>query len=247
MLTAKGQFAYFENLEKTIKVALAVYLLAFCIGMLITIVGFGTFTEAIGHITLPLSILILVNLAGLFFGMLYGINKISWLGEIHIWLDQKFFGFLKKTNDIIFHGLVIALNPEERYSAVNIEPVEKGALAKSIFSQLANDSQLFEALLESGIFRVWIWYWVAIYGTLIFTALTILSLAVGLMGGDASARSFFSAIWFLALFHLGTSLTIGSYLLKMTRRTVDGIVATHKEEIATLLRANINTYQTSIG
>ncbi len=247
MLTARSQFAYFENLEKTIKVALALYLLVFCIGLLIDVIGFGSFIGEIKLISLPLLIVALVNMVGLFYGLLYGINKIHWMGEIHIWLDQRFFGFLKRTNDIIFHGLVIALEPEERYSAVNIEPVEKGALAKSIFSQLANDNRLFEALLESGIFRTWIWYWVAIYGTLIFTVLTVLTFIVTALGANGSSRDFFGMIWAIALLHLGASLSTGFYLLKMTRHTVDEIVSTHKDEIAALLRANINTYQTSIG
>jgi hypothetical protein len=246
MLTAKSQFAYFESLEKTIKVALALYLLAFCCGILIDVIGFGTFLEQVHKIELPIGLLVIANLVGLFYGLLYGINKVHWLGELHIWLDQKFFGFLKKTNDIIFHGLLVALDPSERDSAVNIAPGEKGALAKSIFSQLANDNELFEALLESGIFRTWIWYWIAIYGTLIFTLLAVGSFAAAVMGQGGSAKSFFAITWILALIHFAVSLSMGFHLLRMTRSTLDSIVSSHKDEIAGLLRANINTFQASL-
>src|SRR2546430_13751538 len=47
----------------------------------------------------------------------------------HIWLDHKFFGFLKRSNDIIFGELIGALEPEERKEAVRMEPGKQEALA----------------------------------------------------------------------------------------------------------------------
>lgn len=246
MLDAKIQYAYFENLEKTIKIGLAIYLTLFWMGTSVAVLGVGKTVEFLRTISPILLLIILMGMGLVAYGAFQSMRAIHWLGDIHIWLDGKFLGFLKKSNEIIFEELVHALEPEERLSAVNIEPGEKGSLAKSIFSQLAGHDELFGALLRSGIFRYWIWYWITLYGTFVFTLLTLESFAAVLIGLEMDVKTLFTTTWLFALVHLGLSLLLGYHLVRMTRRTVDSIVRSHKDEIATILRANISKYQASV-
>ncbi|MBI1807044.1 MAG: hypothetical protein HYR76_08360 [Ignavibacteria bacterium] len=246
MLSAKSQYTYFENLEKTIKLGLAVYLTLFCLGTSVALLGAERIVDFVRTIPLSWLIIILMGAGLILFGAFRSMKAIHWLGDVHIWLDEKFFGFLKRSNEIIFGELTYALEPDERTSIVSIEPGARGALAKSIFSQLASDNELFGALLHSGIFRYWIWYWITLYGTCVFTVLTLESFTGVLIGLGVDAKTLFAANWAFALVHLVLSLVLGYHLVRMTKRTVDAIVQSHKDEIATILRANITKYQTSV-
>jgi hypothetical protein len=245
METAKSQYAYFQSLDKTVKIGLAIYLVMFFGGIVLTVAGLRDFLDSLEHfqIVVILGLTVFVGLG--LFGLLYGISKIHWLGEIHIWLDKNFFGFLKKSNEIIFRELVYALEPEERASAVNIESHEKGTVAQSIFSRLSDDDQLFERILASGIFRYWIWYWIMIYGTFVFMLLSLLSFGAALIGSDAYGTTLFTTNWSLALVHLLMTLSLGYQLMRMTRQTVDDIVSSYRGVIAAILRATINRYRTA--
>ncbi|HMD13752.1 MAG TPA: hypothetical protein VKI62_03935, partial [Bacteroidota bacterium] len=162
------------------------------------------------------------------------------------WLDKTLFGFLKKSNAIIFDGLIVALPREEREKAINIGTSEQGLLAQSIFSQLAKDNQLFTTLLQSGIFQYWIWYWIMIYGTFLSSILTAGSFFNILLGSDPGGKIFFSIFWILALLHLTVTLLLGFFLLGMTKQTVDSMVLSHLNEIASILRANIKRFQMTL-
>jgi len=246
MLTPKSQFAYFENLEETIKIGFALYLIFFVAGCISILVGSeilsnilhrGRFIEIVGGV---------IAFGAAFWGIYWSTSRIQWLGEIHIWLDKMLFGFLKKSNTIIFDGLIVALHQEERETAVNIGTGEQGLLAQSIFSQLAKDNQLFAALLQSGIFRYWIWYWIMIYGTFLSSILTAGSFFNIVLGSDPGGKTLFSVFWILALLHLAVTLFLGFFLLRMTKQTVDSMVLSHQNEIASILRANIKRFQMTL-
>ena len=246
MLTPKSQFAYFENLEETIKIGFALYLLFFVGGCISILLGgeilndflhHGRFVEIGGGV---------IACGAAFWGIYWSTSRIQWLGEIHIWLDKILFGFLKKSNTIIFDGLIVALPQEERETAVNIGTGEQGLLAQSIFSQLAKDNQLFATLLQSGIFRYWIWYWIMIYGTFLSSSLTAGSFFNILLGSDPGGKTLFSIFWILALLHLAVTLLLGFFLLRMTKQTVNSMVLSHQNEIASILRANIKRFQMTL-
>ncbi len=244
--TARNQYAYFEGLEKTIKGGLSFYIVILLIGLTISVAGYQNTLSTMQAWGLPAILIVAGASAGLFFGLFKGSGKIRWLAEIHIWMDQRFFGFLKKSNDIIFHRLISALEPEERGRAVVMEAGEQGALAQTIFSRLAGDPHLFEALLRTGIFRKWIWYWIMIYGTSVFIMLTVETLIRGAVGPDPQIRTFFSAYWALALIHLGVTVLLGYRLIGMTRKTMDTMVRVHKSEIAIMLREKITALQVPV-
>ena len=97
MLTPKSQFAYFENLEETIKIGFALYLLFFVGGCISILLGgeilndflhHGRFVEIGGGV---------IACGAAFWGIYWSTSRIQWLGEIHIWLDKILFGFLKKS------------------------------------------------------------------------------------------------------------------------------------------------------
>ena len=246
MLTPKSQFAYFENLEETIKIGFALYLLFFVAGCISILLGSdilndllhrGRYVEIGGGV---------IAFGAVFWGIYWSTGRIHWLSEIHIWLDKILFGFLKKSNTIIFDGLIVALPPDEREMAVNIGTGEQGLLAQSIFSQLAKDSQLFATLLQSGIFRYWIWYWIMIYGTFLSSILTAGSFFNILLGSDPGGKTLFSIFWILAFLHLAATLLLGFFLLRMTKQTVDSMVISHQNEIESILRANIKRFQMTL-
>ncbi len=246
MLTPQSQFAYFENLEKTIKVGFALYLLFFLAGCTSVLLGSKILNDLLHHGRFVEVGSAVIAFGAAFWGIYWSTSRILWLGEIHIWLDKMLFGFLKKSNTIIFDGLIVALPQEERETAVNIGTGEQGLLAQSIFSQLAKDSQLFATLLQSGIFRYWIWYWIMIYGTFLSSILTAVSFFNILLGSDPGGKILFAVFWILALLHLAATLWLGFFLLRMTKQTVDSMVFSHQNEIASILRSNIKRFQMTL-
>lgn len=239
MLTAKSQYAHFERLEKMIKLGLACYLIIFCAGVAAAAIGEAAVFAQFSSMRPILFWVIGGAFIGGWFGVYRTLNAAKEFGDIHMWLDQRFFGFLRKSNEIIFGEIILALAPDERKSAVGMNPAEQGTLAKSIFSKLAGDSLVFTMLMRSGIFRSWIWYWILIYGTFTFSLLTAVSFVALVTGSDLHAKLLFSVNWLCALSHLALCVSMGFHLLRMTRRTVDQIVTSHRDEIAALLRANM--------
>jgi len=244
MLTLRRQYIYFESLEKTIKIAFALYLTLLVGGATIIILGIDTFLDLVRSGNLEVLIYGGFTSLGLYFLLFYGVGKISWLGDLHVWLDKEFFGFLAKSNETIFQSLTYALDPDEQHAMRNFDPTKKDSIAQSIFSHLSNHDQLFQTLLSSGIFRLWIWYWILIYGTFTFTILSIITFLVVATGVDMYAMPVFTANWVLALTHLVFNLLLGFYLIRLTKQAVDNIVRFHHNEITSLLRENITKQET---
>ncbi len=244
MQTAKNQYTYFENLEKAVKIALLTYIMIFLCSNMIIIVGAETIMNLFNSSKLIIIIAMVICFIGLLIGLIYGMSRINWLGELHSWLDKRFFGFLDKSNEIIFQEISLALEPEERKQISRMGRRERSVLAKSVFSQLANDNDLFAALLRSDIFRVWILYWIMLYGTFVFTILSTETFISIIIGSDATAKLLFTIFWSLSLAHLGLSLMIGYKLLKMTKKTVENIVHSHQEDIASVLKNSMNEITT---
>jgi hypothetical protein len=239
MTSAKAQYSYFENLERTIKIALAVYVFFLLAGIsLLALAGLPPFAAyATGSLRQG------AFLAALFLAcyafLSFRITKISWVGELHIWLDRKFFGFLFRSNEIIFRTLLFTLRPEERDRAYELAPEARERIAETIFSKLAGNTHLFPTLLRSGIFQYWIWYWVTNYGTAIFSLLTVVSFPVILASAAPVTKGLFGAFWTLALVHLLVGLVLGNRLMRMTKEVSQDIVQSYAGEIAAILRAQL--------
>ena len=245
MLSAKSQYRYFENLEKTIRVAIVSYTVVFLIGMGLTVFGIGSLSKEIsaGNYT-PGSIFGLC-LACAIIVAIYGIGKIKKLSDIHSWLDERFFNLLEKSNRLLFDGLVIALDPHEQNAVSNFPIERKQSLAHLVFIGLSEHDSLFKQLLGSGIFRVWIWYWIMMYGTFVFTALTIGSFAIVLLGVESQTKVLFAANWGLAFIHLAMGIFLGYRLLGKMREISELLIQLHRNDIATLLRSQLAEYEWS--
>jgi len=234
----RGQYAYFSSLERTIKIALSIYILALAVGVILLTMGL----EAAGIFIakLPLGLLSVALGAVVLFGVMYFVvSRVHKLSALHIWLDQRFFGFLQKSNEIIFQALVEALEAGDQPFARGLAPSERYSLIRSIFSRLADNFRLFDSLMESGIFRYWIWYWVMNYGTFTFTILTIVSSVAMFTGAGPGIRAFFAVCWISALVHIAVNLTLGNLLTRLTRSVSESIVLTYKPQITLMIRESI--------
>ncbi len=234
----KGHYVYFASLERTIKVALAFYLLLLTSGTGWLIAGIGPTLHALRRVDNFAFYTVLVFLFA-FGGIYYVVSKIHWLGELHIWLDRRFFGFLEKSNEIIFQAMVRVLESDDQSHARDLRSDERYSMIHSVFSRLAENFRLFDSLMESGIFRYWIWYWVMNYGTFTFSILTAGCFAAMLTGDDPSVRTLFTVCWSSALLHLAVNLILGHHLTGMTRKVSESIVLTYKPQITMMLRDSI--------
>lgn len=245
MLSARSQYRYFENLEKTIRIAIVSYAVVLVIGIGMTVLGMSALFRDIetGRYVVPVTfgLGLVIALAG----AIYGINRIKGLNDMHGWLDERFFKLLEKSNRILFDGLIISLDPNEQHSVSNFPIERKQSLAHLVFIGLAEHDSLFKQLLASGIFRVWIWYWVMMYGTFGFTALTIASFTVMLLGVDGYTRVLFTANWSLALIHFVMGILLGYRLLGKMRDISELLIQEHRNDIAVLLRSQLAEYEWS--
>lgn len=235
----RRQYAYFENLEKRIKVTFAVYLTILLCGVVIVAAG----PERLSGVALTTPATTAVTglmIAGLLAATFILIGKVYWLGDMHVRLDRMLFGFLPMSNDTIFLTLASSVTAEEQHLARELSAESKGAMTQSLFRNLANDRGVFNDLLDSDIFRAWIWYWMALYGTAVFSLLSVGSFLSAWFGGDEWGRILFALMWVLALVHLATSIGLGRYLLRRTRRVVEQIVAKHHDQIAQVLRIGLH-------
>jgi len=240
MQTAENQYKYFQNLERTTKTGLIAYLFLLVFGFTISVAGVDNafnFVTSMKRCEILFILLLTINLFQLF---IRGINRINWLGDIHVWLDNKIFGFLFKSNEIILRELLILLDPKERVIIDTLGRSERTAVAQSIFSKLAEDQSIFEGLLKRGIFRSWIWYWIMIYGVTVFIFLTILSLSKTLLVPTIYTKAFFASVGIVAVAHLIFSLLMGYNLVFVTKRIIREITAIYQPEIVSLLRNHVN-------
>ncbi len=235
----RGQYAYFSSLERTIKISLAVYLVLLSGGVLSLSFGLRKTVTLLSGVPYPAGLLTLCFLV--LFGLTYFIvSRVHRLSAMHIWLDQRFFGFLDKSNEIIFQALVRVLEAGDRSFPADLGEDEKYSVIRAIFSKLADNFRLFDTLMESGIFRYWIWYWVMNYGTFTFTILTLVGSSVMFAGGGSEVRTFFTICWISALAHLAVNLTLGNLLTRLTRSVSESIILTYKPQITAMLRESLH-------
>ena len=237
MQPEKKSYAYFQELERLTKAGLVAYLVLLTFGIIITTIGVDKAFNFFIHMKLCEVLFLILASINLLQILTRGVNKIQWLGEAHIWLDQKFFGFLFKSNDIILRELLMILEPKERAMIYTLVQQERTAIAQSVFSNLAEDRSIFERLLKRGIFRSWIWYWIAIYGVFVFCLLSAISLSKSILIPTIYAKTFFTSIGLVAVFHIIMILFLGKNLIFTTKRIMQEIISLHHSEILTLLRS----------
>jgi hypothetical protein len=240
LISPKSQYRYYLSLDKTVKVAASFYVTLLICGTALVWIGIARVTVDIGtgHLLLPMVFGGSAVVA--FAGLLYGVGKIGWISEVHVWLDSIFYRLLDKSNLILFDGLTSALRPDEQLRASFLKPARKEYLTNAVFNGLAKINSLFTHLLRTGIFRMWIWYWIAMYGSFVFTILTVETFALALRGIDPYAKTVFAISWGLAMAHIIAEFLLGSRLLRMMEDVANLLVRTHTEEIALLMRKHLS-------
>lgn len=236
MQTAENQYAYFQDLERSTKSGLIAYMYLLISGLTIAVVGIDSTFSFIMNIKLCEALFLTLLTINIIQLLIRGINKIHWLGDVHLWLDGTFFKFLHKSNEIILRELLVLLEPSERSVLDKLGIKERSAIARSIFSHLAEDQSIFESLLKRGIFRSWIWYWIMIYGVFVFVLLTLTSLSKSLFDPTIYSKAFFISIGVVAFLHLLISLSLGYNLIFVTKRIIREMTGLYDTEIVSLLR-----------
>ena len=242
-LSPKKRCISIEKLEKRTKRASAIYIFLLFLGTGISVFDLGDLIENVRTSQLWFLILITFGIIGLLLGLMSLTSNMKSLTEIRSWLDQQFFGYLEKSNDTILRSLLGSLSFHEQNLVRAIEGDRKNVVAKSVLSHLAHDYRLNETLMDSGIFHIWTWYWISVYGTFTYSLLTIESFIVLLLGFGHSVTTVFMISCPLALTHFGVCSYLGSQLIKMNKQTLDEIVRSHKDEIAGMLRESLRQVQ----
>ena len=235
----KKIYSYLGNLEKKIKIALTGFVFLLFFGSFVIGVGLNKLFNYTESTNPELLVLIGLGALAIILSLMYSINKIRRIEDLHIRLDQHIFGFLKRTNDTIFESLLRALKPEERGFVDKLEAIKRRAVVQSIFSALSNDTDLFENFMKTKIFRNWTFYWTMVYGTLTYSLLTVVSFIFLMLDLDPYTKLLFTLCWLLAALHLSVVIPLGHRLVTMSKRVVDAMVESHKQQIAKMLRTNM--------
>ncbi len=236
---AQFQYHYFEHLEALIKKGSAAYLLLFLTGTLILIVDPVNFAALLSNHLFELLLSLLLFLTAGFFGFYFLLTHFGWLSGLHIRLDKMFLGFLIRSNDVIYTTLISALPEQEQIVATGFSGEVKEKLAQSIFTRVSTDSNLFDLLLRSDIFRFWMGYWIFLYGIFAFSLLTAVAFAAVILRAGAYDKAFFTVSWCLAILHVSLSIVMGKYIIRIMVSTVTEIVDAHKDTIAQIIRENL--------
>lgn len=232
---AETKYNYFENLETIIKKGSAAYLLVFILGICIVLISPAVLLSFFNIHFFEVIVPLILFLIGGFIGLYYLVAHFGWLGELHIRMDRLFLGFLIRSNEVIFNTLISVLPPEDQAAATEFSAAIKEKLAQSIFTTVSSDNKLFDLLLQSDIFRIWMRYWIILYGILTFTLLTMVSFAAVIFRSGLYDKTFFTINWCLAALHIGLSIVMGKYLIRMTILMVGQIVLAHKETVMQII------------
>ena len=82
MQSARSQYTYFENLEQTIKTALAIYIVLLICGVVL-ILGIDFIAVVLTQNGLATAIATGMTLLGAGYALYYFIGRVDWLGELH--------------------------------------------------------------------------------------------------------------------------------------------------------------------
>ncbi len=236
MVTPENTYARFHGLEKLTKSGLVAYIFLLISGGIVAGMGTDRMVRALSGMDVCALILVGVAIRDCFFLLVRGVDRIDWLGKLHIWVDRKFFGFAARSNRIIFSEFVRLLEPAERSRLERLPADRRDAIAESVLSGLAEDQSIFDSLMQRGIFRSWIWYWIAIYGVLVFGVLTLLAGARMAMLPTVYARALLTAIGTVAVLHAGVCLLLGYNVIMVTRRIAREFGRYFRTEIVDILR-----------
>ena len=130
---------HFRELDQLTKTGLVSYLIVLSIGLAVTAAGIEHAYPFLLTMNLCAKLLIGLSAANVLYIIIRGVDRIHWLGGLHVWLDERLFRFLVRSNDIIFVEFIFLLGPEERAAFVHRPSGERSKLIQSLLSRLADD------------------------------------------------------------------------------------------------------------
>jgi len=235
MKIVEQQLPHFRELEQLTKTGLVSYLLVLSAGLAVTAAGIEHAYPFVLTMNLCAKLLIGLSALNVLYLTIRGVDKIGWLGELHVWLDKRLFRFLIRSNDIIFVEFIFLLGPEERSALVQRPVSERTTIVQSLLSRLADDPTILENLLRRGMFRSWIWYWINLHGIFVFFLLTLAAGVRYWLDPNVYSRSFLIAVGAVGTLHLLGSLLTGYLIVVVTRRIVREMIHFHRPAIISFL------------
>jgi hypothetical protein len=236
VVTSENTYARFHGLEQLTKSGLVAYLFLLIAGGIVAGMGTDRVMNSLSGLGFCAYALIVLLLRDSIFLLVRGVNRIDWLGRLHLWVDDHLFGFASKSNAIIFREFTLLLDPAERSALEQLPDERKKSIAESVIANLAEDQSIFESLMQRGIFRSWIYYWIALYGVLVFILLTVLALWKMVLFPTIYTRALCFSISSVALLHGAACLFLGYNVILVTKRITQEFGRYFRTEIVTILR-----------
>jgi hypothetical protein len=237
MKIAEQQLPHFQELEQLTKTGLVSYLLVLSAGLAVSAAGMDHTYPYVLTTSLCAKLLVGLSAINVLYLIIRGVDRIHWLGELHVWMDRRLFRFLVRSNDIIFVEFIYLLGPDERAAFIHRTGSERTTIVQSLLSHLADDPTILRNLLRRGMFRAWIWYWINLHGIFVFTLLTLAAAVRFGLDPNLYSRSFLIAIGSVAALHLLASLLTGSYIVVVTKRIVREMIHFHRPAIISFLHS----------
>jgi len=237
--TPEHQFGYFLQLERMVKLALAMYGSLLIAGILTIILGIDSIIQEVVRGNYRLLILTIFGAAGIFLGTFAFVEKVQWISKLNVWLDRKFFRILDRSNTILFNTVFESVGSEFRPSPELIDDRNKHSFTQNIFRRLATEDHIFQYLLDSNVFRLWIWYWILLYGSFTFTLLTACLFASVTFTLTPAIKLIFASVWVSALLHIGLGFFLGKQLIHLTQSTASTILSSYRNDIAAMLKESL--------
>jgi hypothetical protein len=229
--TDENHYHYFGQLDRRIKTAIAIYAFFLLGGLTISVFDVDPFRSLFVPISWRGPVIAILLAGMLAVSILLTLRQIPHVSRVNAWFDKRLFG-LMETSDTILKNSILA-------AATGADPVrssDRSALAECIVRRLSEHDQIYRTLLESGIFPLWAWYWIAMYGSIAFSALVVLAFCTIAPGLSPDLRILFP--WYLAfaLGHITVTLIIGRRIERLTRKAAETIASSYRADIETIIR-----------
>lgn len=231
---------YVRDLERELRTAIGLFVLVAVVQLLIILVtpdAIAAFIRDTAYeylIIINLAILSVIAAGG------YLVQNMIMPAGMHIWIDEKLFGSLNRSNTVIFEALLLALSPAEIGEARKIPPKLKVKMTENIFAKLANDPQVFVGMVQSNLFRFWNIYWMLIYASVMFVLTSITSFAGLLLSDGTFVMGLFFLNTIAAAGCIAATIYLGSLLMRRSREIVGMIVDDRRDVIADMIRDHID-------
>ncbi len=224
---------YIRKLEKMIKGAIVFYLAVLIADTTFLLLSLKIVRSGLTEIE-RLAILGTVTLAAVIL-LLRRSSSLAKITRFNAWLDKHLFGVLEQSDAILSD---ILLSPARMGDAPAnpLDPAKKAGLAKLVVERLARHRKILPGIMGTGIYTLWIWYWIVMYGAVVFSALTMLTFLAVFSHIVWGMKLNFIVLWLTALAHVAATVSIGAMLKRKTKITASEISISYGSDIEAYLR-----------